>query len=101
MSQAPKSFNNKIQFRHIFPYHHQENVKITSSKHSESNFQKHDNFLEVNQTKISMSRTTGNTKSVFFPCMTTSVNSKKILSIIKMADNNPNEYVRNNIKMDP
>ncbi len=47
-----------------------------------------------------MSRTTGNPNSKYFPFKTTSANSKKILSLIKKADDNPDEYVLNNIKVD-
>ncbi len=47
-----------------------------------------------------MSRTTGNPNSKYFPFKTTSANSKKILSLIKKADDNPDEYVPNNIKVD-
>lgn len=48
----------------------------------------------------SMSRTTGNANSKYFPFKTTSANSKKILTLIKKADDNPDEYVSNSIKMD-
>jgi hypothetical protein len=48
----------------------------------------------------SMSRTTGNPKSKYFPFKTTSANSKKILTLIKKADDNPDEYVSNRIKID-
>ncbi len=47
-----------------------------------------------------MSRTTGNAKSKSFPFKTTSANSKKILTLIKKADDNPDEYVSNCIKID-
>jgi len=47
-----------------------------------------------------MSRTTGNTNSKYFPFKTTSANSRKILSLIKKADENPDEYVSNSIKID-
>ncbi len=48
----------------------------------------------------SMSRTTGNANSKYYPYKTTSANSKKILTFIKKADDNPDEFVSNNIKMD-
>jgi hypothetical protein len=47
-----------------------------------------------------MSRTTGAANSKYFPFKTTSANSKKILSLIKKADDNPDEYVSNCIKID-
>ena len=49
-----------------------------------------------------MSRTTGtgNPNSKYFPFKTTSANSKQILSLIKKADDNPDEYVSNSIKVD-
>jgi hypothetical protein len=48
-----------------------------------------------------MSRTTGNINSKLFPFKTTSANSKKILSLIKNADEHPHVYVKNNLKMHP
>jgi hypothetical protein len=47
-----------------------------------------------------MSRTTGAANSKYFPFKTTSANSKKILSLIKKSDDNPDEYVSNCIKID-
>lgn len=47
-----------------------------------------------------MSRTTGNPTSKYYPYKTTSANSRKILTLIKKADDNPDEYVSNSIKID-
>ena len=54
-----------------------------------------------NNTIITMSRTTGATSKKYLPFKTTSANSKKILDLIKSADSNPDEYVKNQIKVDP
>ena len=59
-----------------------------------------DDFMEMDQPVDSMSRTTGNAKSKYFPFKTTSANSKKILTLIKKADDNPDEYVSNSIKIE-
>lgn len=47
-----------------------------------------------------MSRTMGNTAKKYYPYKTTSANSRKILSLIKSGDENPDEYVGNNLKLD-
>ena len=97
-SQCAKGLNNKIKFKHIFNNHH-KNPNM-SSKNSESNFEKRDEFIETDPQVNSMSRTTGNPNSKYFPFKTTSANSKKILTLIKKADDNPDEYVSNCIKID-